>query len=142
LRSHAAALQPTPPSPGRVASPPPSATLAPPPAVVSQQSSLFSLNISSEELAARNSQLSDTREFMRVLETEAENTENKSKLDESAAQLDALAKLLLLPQKEKKSPMPQPPPVPSEAEPQIGQVHRVVTAEKIADQLQQLRERV
>src|SRR5439155_13826226 len=61
LRSHAAALQPT-PSPVRVASSRPTATLAPPPAVVPQQNSLFSLSISSEELAARNSQLVDTRE--------------------------------------------------------------------------------
>lgn len=138
LRSHAAALQPTPP-PVRVASPPPSSPSPPSPAVVSQQDSLFSRNISPEELAARKSQLVDSREFLKVLETNAENADNKSKLAESAAQLDVLGKLLLLPHQEEATAAPQPQSVPLQAEPQVGQAHRVVTAEKVADQMQQLR---
>jgi hypothetical protein len=141
LRRHAAALQPT-PSPARVISPPQSPTPPPAPAAVPDQISLFSSNITSEELAARNSQLTNGREFLKILETRAENTENKSRLAESAAQLDTLSKLLLLPQKEEPKWVPAAPLVPSEPEPQVGQVHQAVSAEKVAEQVQQLRESV
>lgn len=142
LRSHAAALQPTPP-PVRVASPPPpSSTPLASPAVVPQDDSLFSRNISSEVIAARKSALIDSQEFLKVLETKAENADNKSKLAESAAQLEVLARLLLLPHREEATAAPQPQSIPLQAEPQVGQVHRVVIAEKVADQVQQLRQTV
>jgi hypothetical protein len=140
LRGHAAALQPT-SSPVRVASPPPSLTPTAPPPPASHQDSLFSRNISSEELAGRKSQLIDGREFLKVLETRAENADNKSKLAESAAQLDAFAKLLLLPHEEAPPP-PEPQSLPAQPAPQVTQAHRVVIAERIADQVQQLRQEV
>jgi hypothetical protein len=141
LRSHAAALQPSPP-PVVPPSHPVSQTPAPQTTVVHQQNSLFSRGISSTEIEARRSKLIDSREFLRVLENKAENPENKSKLAESAAQVDALARLLVSPEREEPTPVMQSQSAPSAALPQAGQVNQVVTAETIADQLERLRETV
>lgn len=141
LRSHAAALQPTPP-PVPPPLPPASQTPAPQTTVVHQQTSVFSRGISSAEIDARRSKLIDSREFLKVLENKAENPENKSKLAESADQLDALARFLVSPEREEPTPVMQSQSVPSAALPQAEQVHRVVTAETIADQLERLRETV
>src|SRR5207249_530139 len=94
-----------------------------------------------EEAAARNLQLTSSREFLKVLGTKAENAENRAKLIESADQLDALAKLL--PEKVEAPPeLPSQPGIPEATEPRVEQAHKAVTAEKIADQIQQLRSRV
>lgn len=140
LRAHAAALQPT-PTPNRSTAVMPTPAPIPSSSPTKHEPSLFSSNLQTGETIARTRQLINGREFLKVLGTKAENSENRAKLIESAEQLDVLSRLL--PQEEVSSePAPRSTPPDTSSDPDVQQAHKIVAAEKIADQIQQLRERV
>jgi hypothetical protein len=137
LRAYAAALgSSSPPIPAAAASP--VSTGTPLPASTRQQESLFSSQIGVDEVDKRNANLSKRKEFLKVLETKAENAENRAKLSEAVAQLDMLSKLL--PEKSGASAAEQVEPAStSPNEPRAGQTRKVLLSERIAAELEQIR---
>jgi hypothetical protein len=94
---------------------------------------LFSPRLSSIELSKRSADLSARKEFLKVLETKAENPENRVNLTEAVAQLDSLSRLL--------------PPTVDVADQRQStssddQNRTVLPSERVAAQLEQLRAEV
>jgi hypothetical protein len=86
LIAHAAFLAPF-PLPIPQSSPPPSVTLGP-------DYGLYDDRIDISQVESRRSTLHDAKEFLGTLESSAEDPENKKKLDDSMAEIDAFADLL------------------------------------------------
>jgi flagellar motility protein MotE (MotC chaperone) len=147
LRAYAASLSPAEASPPpKVLSPTPMATATPPPKPTpNERKTLFSEQLSQADIETRLSDLNANVQFLKVLETTAENPENRTKLTESIKRLDELKALLPsrpvalteVPQQEKPQQYsPQNPQLP------FAEPRKVLNAEKVADQLGQLRSSV
>jgi hypothetical protein len=93
LREYAAKLKSlSPAAPSAASTPAPSAT---PPTVAPQpQESLFSSKLSPADVTKRSTNLSLRKEFLKVLETKAENPQNRAKLSDAVNQLDSFIRLL------------------------------------------------
>ena len=85
LIAHAASLAPS-PTPVPQNSPPPQATLMP-------DYGLYDTRINASDIETRQSTLDDAKQFLGVLESAAENPDNKKALDDSMADIEAFAKL-------------------------------------------------
>lgn len=136
LRAHAAALAPAPPasvpSSAPVAASPPRPT--PPPA--DQVETLYSGQLSNYDIQQKTNVLDRGKDFLKVLETSAENPDNRKTLTDSMSQLDAL--LRLLPAKIEAPALVEQPVVP-ERRFDAPAPRRELNAEKVADQLARLR---
>lgn len=138
LRAHAAGLQAlpsaTPASPGGS----PVTVLQPTPTPSAQPQSLFSPKLGNYDVSARMANLKQRKEFLKVLATKAENTDNRAKLDDAAEQLEQLSKLL--PEEFETIREPESGPEPTTPkEPKIEQARKLILSERVAGQLQQLR---
>jgi len=91
LIAHVQSLAPT-PTPG-LANPSPTPTPLPLPYF----GDLYLPSIGNSEIVSRQTELNAAKEFLRVLESSAENPENKKTLEDSIAEVDKLAKLLPAP---------------------------------------------
>jgi hypothetical protein len=147
LRAYAASLSPAEASPApKVLSPTPMATATPvPKPTPNERKTLFSEQLSQADIETRLSDLNANVQFLKVVATAAENPENRTKLTESIKRLDELKALLPL--------RPAAPTeVPQEEEPQqyspqnrqvpLPEPRKVLNAEKVAEQLGQLRSSV
>jgi hypothetical protein len=96
--------------------------------------SVFSPRLGLGDLNKRAADLNAQKEFLKVLETKAENPENRVNLTEAAAQLDWLGKLL-----------PEPPDIAAQhgstpvSDQSPNENRKVLPSEKVAAQLEQLR---
>jgi len=97
------------------------------------EESLFSPRLVSGDVNKRTSNLNAQKEFLKVLETKAENPENRANLTEAVAQLDALSTLL----PEKLQTPAQPGSAVPDQEPAGDR--RILPAERVAAHLDQLR---
>jgi hypothetical protein len=136
LHAYAAGLQSSSlPTPAASSSPIARATPSPPP--TSPPESLFSSKLGVSDVNQRSANLTQRREFLKVLGTRAENPDNRARLSEAADQLDLLTKLL--PEKFETSAaqveLASTPP----NEPQAEQARKVLLSERVAGQLEQLR---
>ncbi len=127
LLAHAASLAPASAAPQpAIVSPAPADSLSP-------FDGLYNDDLNPSAINSRKSSLDDAKQFLGVLQSTAENPENKKKLEDSIAEVDLLAKLL-----------------PSRIEaPSAGFAPRVtpeskepLNAEKVASRLAQMRENV
>jgi hypothetical protein len=122
-------------------------TQAPPPSLTVTASSLgqsagfegsvFSSKLGSADLTNRAAGLTAQKEFLKVLETKAENPENRVNITEAVVQLEWLGKLL--PEHLDASNQPTSTSAPDQP---ADQNRKVLPAEKVAAQLQQLRSEV
>src|SRR4051812_599798 len=101
------------------------------------EGSVFSPRLSSADLSKRAADLNAQKEFLKVLETKAENPENRVNLTEAVAQLESFSKLLpegldVAAQRESTTSTDQ----------QVDQNRRVLPSERVAVQLNQLRSEV
>jgi hypothetical protein len=135
LRAYAASLEAL-PSPAPAAGATPVATASPFPVPTQQEESLFSSKLGLPDLSKRSADLNARKEFLKVLETKAENPENRLSLTEAVTQLDALSKLL--PEKLETSTQPDSASNASNEQP-AEQGRKVFPSERIAAQLEQLR---
>jgi hypothetical protein len=137
LRAYAAGLGSLPlPTPAAVPSPVSVAT--PLPFLSQQQESLFSPKLDTDEINKRSAKLTRRKELLKVLETKAENPENRAKISEAVNQLTLLSKLL--PEKFETSVAAPSQPTPTLSdEPGTEQSRTVSLSERTAAQLQQLR---
>ena len=122
---HAAALAP---SPAPVPQPAPN-----PPPVFTPDFGVYDTRIDTSEVNSRKSTLDDAKQFLGVLESSAENADNKKKLGDSISEIDALAKLL--------PSNIEPPSVPQFTAP-APQTREPLNAEKVAARLAQIRSTV
>jgi hypothetical protein len=137
LRAYAAGVEGASPSPA-----PPAASVVVSAASVAGSSqvegSVFSTRLSASDINKRSSELNARMEFLKVLETKAENPENRTSLTEAVAQLEGLSKLL--PEKQETSGQGEPAsPGSSDA---AEQAHKNLPSERVAAQLEQLRSQV
>jgi hypothetical protein len=136
LRAYAAGLQssslPTP-----AASSSPTARAAPSSPPTSPPESLFSSKLGVSDVNQRSANLTQRKEFLKVLGTRAENPDNRARLSEAADQLDLLTKLL--PEKFETSAAQVELASTSPNEPQAEQARKVLLSERVAGQLEQLR---
>ena len=121
LRAHAASLTP---APTTQTSPP-----VTPRVPRSDFAGLYESGLDRSAIGSRKSSLDEAKQYLGVLESSAENPENKKTLEDSITELDLLAKLLPIPA----SP-PEPVPTPGVREP--------LNAEKVAARLSELRNSV
>jgi hypothetical protein len=134
LRAHAASLSPPVTASPTIVASTPQPTLMPQAAPTEYKAENLFSYLSAEDIEMRISKLDTTKQFLKVLETTAENPENRSRLAQCINQLDALRDLL-----------PSKTEVPSEAEATpitqapVSEQRKILNAEKVADQLQQLR---
>jgi hypothetical protein len=136
LRAYAAGLQSSSlPTPGASSSPIARATPSPPP--TSPPESLFSSKLGVSDVNQRSANLTQRKEFLKVLGTRAENPDNRARLSEAADQLDLLTKLL--PEKFETSAAQVELASTSPNEPQAEQARKVLLSERVAGQLEQLR---
>ena len=138
LRAHAAALaaEQTPPSQQAAATPTPPTT---PSAAESEPAeTLFLSDLPNEQIFARSSTLQRTKQLLEVLESTAENSENRRALSESADELEQLRKLLPAPRES--VPVDSQSAAPSAAQPTPPP--KTFNAEKAADQLREGRREV
>jgi hypothetical protein len=135
LRAYAANLEAL-ASPTPAASSSPVATARPLPAPTQQAESLFSSKLGLADVDRRSADLNARKEFLKVLETKAENPENRVSLTEAVDQLEALSKLL--PEKLEASAPPESTSTASSDQP-AEQGRKVFPSERIAAQLGQLR---
>jgi hypothetical protein len=137
LHAYAAVLQPS-PSPTAANTQGLVPTVTPAPTTTSPEESLFSSKLSIPEAQERNKNLTERKDFMKVLGIKAENAENRVILREAADQLERLTKLL--PEKIDASAAARldPESTPSN-EPRAEQDGKVLLSERVARQLEQLR---
>lgn len=131
LLAHAAQLTP-PPS---ASNPQPQPT-PPPEPFVEQIEGLYAKELSNSELDSRRSSLENARQYLAVLESSAENPENKKKLEDSMAEIERLGKLL---------PESAPPPPSSPTTPTVPfkfEPKEPLNAEKVASRIAQIRNSV
>ena len=146
LRAYAASVSPPEPTAtpaGVSATPIVKATPVPKP-TPTEPKRLFSDRLSEDDVKARISQLDANAQFLKVLTTTAENPENRAKLSESINRLDKLKTLLPLsfatPSFAAIASSTAPPnPSPSTAPAPVPEQRKLLNAEKVADQLRQLR---
>ena len=137
LHAYAAAVQSAPaPTPASVQNPISDPTSSSAPAAGGE--SLFSSQVGVPEANERRASLSERGEFLKALATKAENSENRVTLGEAADQLDRLTKLL--PQKFDAVAAPEPD-SPAEG-PGPEQVGGMLLSERVAHQLEQIRNSV
>jgi hypothetical protein len=136
LREYAARLKSL-PAPTPAAGPSPVATVTPSPVSTPEQESLFSSKLSADDVNKRSTNLNLRKEFLKVLETKAENPQNRAKLADAIGQLEFLSKLL--PEKSD-SITGQSDPSPAVSN-QTGteQGRKVLPSERVAGELEQLR---
>ena len=138
LRAYAAGLGSLPsPSPSPAASSSAGATPASVSLPTQEEESLFSSRLHAAEVDRRNANLGLRQEFLKVLETKAENPENRSSLNEAVDQLKILQRLL--PEElESSAAAPSEPP---SAEVNLGteKSSKILPSERVASQLEQLR---
>jgi len=138
LRTYAAGLGSLPsPSPSPAASSSAGATPASVSLPTQEEESLFSSRLHAAEVDRRNANLGLRQEFLKVLETKAENPENRSSLNEAVDQLKILQRLL--PEElESSAAAPSEPP---SAEVNLGteKSSKILPSERVASQLEQLR---
>ena len=136
LRAYTEHLESLPrPSPA-AAKPTPVPTARPSRAPTQDQESLFSPSLSADEINKRSASLARVKDFLKVLETKAENPENQARLSEAANQLELLDKLLpakLGAQSNPNSTADQGP---------VSEERRVFLAERVEGELEQLRDDV
>jgi hypothetical protein len=135
LRAYAASLEAL-PSPTPAVGSSPVAMASPVPLPTQSEESLFSSKLGATDLNKRSADLNARTEFLKVLETKAENPENRLNLTEAVGQLEALSKLL--PEKLETSTAPEPTSTASNAQ-GAEQGRKVFPSERIAAQLEQLR---
>jgi hypothetical protein len=140
LRAYAAGLQSSSlPTPTASSSPIARATPSPPP--TSPPESLFSSKVGGSEVNQRSANLTQRKEFLKVLGTRAENPDNRARLNEAADQLELLTKLL--PEKFEALATTQVELAPtSSSESPTEQGRKVLLSERVAGQLEQLRREV
>lgn len=97
------------------------------------EESLFSPRVVSGDVNKRTINLNAQREFLKVLETKAENPENRANLTEAVAQLESLSKLL--PEKLQTATQAES----ASANQTADQGRRMLPSERVAAQLEQLR---
>jgi hypothetical protein len=134
LRAHAAEVAPaapTPSSPGEAAQPAPQRAAA----ASAQDQTLYARQMSNYDIQQRASALDKGKEFLTVLKSAAEDPKNRQDLMDSISQLEALSHLL--PSKVE-MPVEDGPPQNSPS-PSAPAPRRELNAEKIANQLAQLR---
>jgi len=149
LRAYAASVSPPEPSAtpaGVSATPIVKATPVPKP-TPTERKTLFSDRLSEDDVKERISQLDANAQFLKSLETTAENPENRSKLSESINQLDKLKTLLpssfATASFAAIAPSTAPPNLfPSTAPASVPEPRKLLNAEKVADQVGQLRSSV
>jgi hypothetical protein len=138
LRAYAAGLEALPSSTPAAASSP-AATTKPLSVPTQSDESLFSSKLGPADVSRRSGDLNARKEFLKVLETKAENPENRVSLTEAVGQLEILSKLL--PEKLEASAEPEPTSTASNDQPP-EQSRKVLPAERVAAQLGQLRAEV
>ena len=143
LRAHAAEIAPAaPPTAGASTgvSAPAAATPRPTPVPTEEAETLYTGQMSNYDIQQRTTTLDRGKELLKVLESSAENPENRKTLTDSVAQLDALTHLL--PAKAE-APAPSEPALPSNLSGRNSTApappRRELNAEKVADQLARLR---
>jgi hypothetical protein len=124
------------PSPTPAAAPSPVSNVTPLSVSTPQQESLFSSRLSAAEVSKRTANLNLRKEFLKVLETKAENPQNRAKLSDAVRQLDAFSKLL--PEKVDIPGEGEPTPA-SPTEPRAEQGRKMLPSERVARELEQLR---
>jgi hypothetical protein len=94
LRAYAEKVRslPQPNLPAALSTPVPAPT--PPSASSQERESLFSSSLNPNEVDKRSATLARRKEFLKLLQSKAENPENRDKLGEAANQLELLGKLL------------------------------------------------
>jgi hypothetical protein len=140
LRNYAANLEPA-RSTGTPANPPSptvGSILSNPPPL---RSTLFSPGLGTDDVRTRSASLAQQKEFLKYLETKAENAENRATLNAAANQLDQLSKLLpektVMPGAAQLNASASP-----EKEPLATEGRTVSLSERVAGQLDQLRSEV
>ena len=128
LLAHAASLAPAPPP-----APTPQTNPTPAPVPSAEFDGLYNTALMSSTITTRKSSLDDAKQFLGVLQSSAEIPENKKKLDDSIAEVDALAKLLPTPVE------PSPAALFSQS---TSESREPLNAEKVAARLAQMRESV
>ena len=123
LLAHAASLAPAPPTQNSTS---PQAALPP-------DYGLYDSRIDASLIEARQSTLDDAKQFLDVLDTSAEDPVNKKTLDNSIAEVVALAKLL--PSQEEADSSAQ-------AKPPTAEISEPLNAEKVARRVAEIRGRV
>ena len=135
LRAYAATLHP-PPAATPTAAPTVVVSVNPYSGSGKPQDSLFSPKLSADEVSKRTANLNSRKEFLLGLASKAENPTNRATLNDAAAQLDDLSKLL--PDKGASIPAEGPSPSPSaEVGPDEGR--KILPSEQTAGELEQLR---
>jgi hypothetical protein len=132
LLAHAATLKPAP-------TPPPSSLQTTPVPVASptpEFHGLYTNNLNNSELDSRKMSLENAKQFLGVLQSSAENPENKKKLEDSISEIEALAKLFPA-YIEPPALAPSAPPAPFTFEPK-----EPLNAEKVAYRMAQIRNSV
>ena len=138
LRAYAVGLEAL-PSPTPAAASSPVATAKPLPVATQPDESLFSSKLGPTDVNRRSADLNARKEFLKVLETKAENPENRVSLTEAVGQLELLSKLL----PEKLETTTEPEPTSAALNDQAAeQGRKVLPAERVAAQLGQLRAEV
>src|SRR5262249_17050792 len=97
---------------------------------------LFSSAVGAIDLRKRSASLAQRKEFLKYLESKAENAENRAILNAAANELDQLSKLL--PEKDETPAREQATP-PAEKAPPATAGRAVALSERVAGQLEQLR---
>jgi hypothetical protein len=139
LREYAAKVKSlSPPAPS--SAPTPAASATPVTVVAQPQESLFSPKLSAAEVNKRSSNLNLRKEFLKVLETKAENPQNRAKLSDAVSQLDSFIKLL--PEKLDSSGGQTDPEPPASNETGTEQGSKLLPSERVAGELAQLRSEV
>ena len=138
LRAYAASLHP-PPAATPTAAPTVVVSVSPFSGSGQPQDSLFSLKLSADEVSKRSASLNSRKDFLQELANRAENPANRATLNDAAAQLEALGKLL--PEKLASTPAEGPTSGPS-AEVRSDESRKVLPSERTADELEQLRTEV
>jgi hypothetical protein len=105
-----------------------------------QNTFLFSPKLGADDINDRKASLAQRKEFLKFLESKAENAENRAILNEAANQMDQLSKLL--PEKIETPAAPQLSSAVPANEPPAEQGRTVSLSERVAGQLEQLRSEV
>lgn len=137
LRAHAAEMAPVAPPPVAAAGAIPAPTPRPTPVPPSEVETLYGNGMDGYEVQQKTSVLNRGKELLKVLETAAENPDNRRSLTDSVAQLDALSHLLPTPVE--RLVMPDQPIQPERVAATPAAPRRELNAEKVADQLARLR---
>ena len=133
LRAYAATLEASSPTPA-----PNSAATARPMPLPQQEGTLFSSRLGLTDVSKRDADLNTRKEFLKVLETRAENPENRLSLTEAVGQLEELSKLL----PERSEAGTQPESAKTSNERSGAQSRQSLPAERVASQLEQIRAEV